>query len=111
MDGNKALICVLLDFYGELLSRPVADSIDMYYNEDLSLSEIAENIGISRQGVRDDLRRGVELLIGYEEKLRLYERYKNNKAVLGRCKELLNGCGISPGDKDNIVSLLDSLVL
>ena len=110
MDGNKALVCVLFDFYGELLSRPVADAIDMYYNEDLSLSEIAENIGISRQGVRDDLKRGVELLYGYEEKLRLYERYKNNTDIIGRCKTLLDG-SLSPEDKENIVSLLDSLVL
>ena len=111
MDGNKALICVLFDFYGELLTQPVADSVDMYYNEDLSLSEIAENIGISRQGVRDDLKRGVELLFHYEEKLRLYERYKTNTDILDKCRTLLKESGAALNEKENIRTLLDSLSL
>ena len=108
MDGNKALICVLFDFYGELLTAPVADSIDMYYNEDLSLSEIAENIGISRQGVRDDLKRGVELLYHYEEKLRLYEKYKANSKLIEQCRAILHE---DPADTERLAALLDSLVL
>lgn len=110
MDDNKALVCVLFDFYGELLSAPVADSIDLYYNDDLSLSEIAENIGISRQGVRDNLRRGVELLYGYEEKLRLFEKYKTNSEIRKKCKALLSG-GVTDGTADSISALLDSMLL
>ena len=50
----------LLDFYGELLSERKRAVMDMYYNEDLSLAEIAENTGITRQGVRDSIKRAEE---------------------------------------------------
>ena len=46
-------IAYLLDFYGEVLTERKKEVLDMYYNEDLSLAEIAEQIGISRQGVRE----------------------------------------------------------
>lgn len=91
MDEEKTRICVLFDFYGELLSPAVADSVDLYYNDDLSLSEVAENTGISRQGVRDNLRRGIELLEHYEEKLGLYEKFrKNEQTVVNIRAELKN---------------------
>ena len=50
---------------------------DLYYNEDLSLSEIAEPLGISRQGVRDAIKRGEKLLISMEERLGLVNRFLN----------------------------------
>ena len=46
MAEDKTRVCVLFDIYGELLSPSVAESIDLYYNDDLSLSEVAENTGI-----------------------------------------------------------------
>ena len=46
-------ISYLLDYYGNILSETQKDAIDLYYNEDLSLAEIADHIGITRQGVRD----------------------------------------------------------
>ena len=65
---------MLMDFYGQLLTDKQRDTVDLYYNEDLSLSEIAEEIGISRQGVRDSIKRGERLLNEYEEKLGLAGR-------------------------------------
>ena len=61
----------LLDFYGELLSDRKRSVMDMYYNEDFSLAEVAEQIGISRQGVRDIIKKSEEELMFYEEKLGL----------------------------------------
>ena len=52
----------LIDFYGELLSERKRSVIDMYYNEDFSLAEIAEEINISRQGVRDIIKKAEEVL-------------------------------------------------
>lgn len=64
-------IAYLLDFYGEVLTERKRDVLDMYYNEDLSLSEIAEQIGISRQGVRELIKKSEEELLFLEDKLGL----------------------------------------
>ena len=66
----------LLDFYGELLSERKRSVMDMYYNEDLSLAEIALEIGISRQGARDLIKKSEEELFFYEEKLGLAAKLK-----------------------------------
>lgn len=60
---------LLLDFYGQLLTEKQRDALDMYYNLDLSLGEIAEEIGVTRQGVRDAIKKGEERLLGLEEKV------------------------------------------
>ena len=62
-------ISYLLDFYGDMLTDKQKDAIDLYYNEDFSLSEIAEHQNITRQGVRDAIKRGEEILLEMEEKL------------------------------------------
>ena len=61
----------LLDFYGELLSERKRSVMDMYYNEDLSLAEISAEIGITRQGTRDIIKKTEEELLFFEEKLGL----------------------------------------
>ena len=62
-------IAYLVDFYGEVLTERKKEVLDMYYNEDLSLAEIAEQIGISRQGVRDLIKKAEEEIYFLEEKL------------------------------------------
>ena len=64
----------LLDFYGEALPRRTHDVLDGYYGEDLSLGEIAEDVGISRQGVRDSIKKAERELAFFEEKLHLVAR-------------------------------------
>ena len=68
-------ISLLLDFYGDILSERQNEMLDMYYNEDLSLAEIAEKFEISRQGVRSVLKKGETILIDMEEKLKLADRF------------------------------------
>ena len=70
----------LLDFYGELLSERKRSVMDMYYNEDFSLAEIAAEIGISRQGARDIIKKSEEELLFYEEKLGLAKKLKRVEA-------------------------------
>ena len=70
-------IAMLHDFYGELLTPKQSQAIDLYYNEDLSLAEIAEPLGISRQGVRDAIKRGEKLLLSLEDRLGLVNRFLN----------------------------------
>lgn len=68
-------VAVLLDFYGAMLTEKQRDVIDLYYNQDLSLSEIAEHEGITRQGVRDSIKRGEVLLFELEDKLKMFDTY------------------------------------
>lgn len=80
-------IAYLLDFYGEMLTDKQRNFIDLYYNEDLSLSEIAENEGITRQGVRDSIKRAEAQLIDMEKKLKLAEKFSRLMDNLGDIKE------------------------
>ena len=73
-------ISFLLDFYGEVLSEKKREVMMLYYNEDLSLAEIAEQIGISRQGVRDMIKKSEEELFFLEEKLGLAKRFSAMRA-------------------------------
>ena len=66
----------LFDFYGELLSERQREIFSLYYDEDLSLSEVAEQVGITRQGVRDTVKKSEEQLISLEAKLGLAARFK-----------------------------------
>ena len=72
-------ISILCQLYGKLLSEKQLEFIDDYYNNDLSLSEIAENHGITRQAVRDIIKKGEKKLFEYEEKLLFMKRMLNQE--------------------------------
>ncbi len=80
---------LLFDFYGELLTEKQKTIFELFHLQDLSLSEIGEEQGISRQAVRDQLKRTEAILQGYEEKLHLVERFLEQKAMVKRIKELV----------------------
>lgn len=65
---------VLLERYRNLLSDKQVEMLESYYDLDLSLSEISENVGMSRQGVRDTIKRAEQQLLDYEKKLCLIEK-------------------------------------
>ena len=67
-------ISMLLQIYGKLLTDKQYELLDDYYNNDLSLSEIAENLGITRQAVRDNKSKGENKLLEYEEKLEIMKK-------------------------------------
>jgi len=69
-------ISVLLDFYGSLLTDKQREVIELYYDEDLSLAEIAEHAGITRQGVRDCIKRAEFQLLDCEAKLGHVRRFE-----------------------------------
>lgn len=66
---------ILLDFYGSMLSERQFEIMDFYYNDDLSLAEIASEVGISRQGVRDALKKAEGIITEIEEKLELADKF------------------------------------
>ncbi len=74
-------ITVLFDYYGDVLSDKQRQIFDSYYNLDLSLSEIAENTGITRQGVRDFIKRTEQQLLELEEKLKFSEKCGELKKI------------------------------
>ena len=73
---EKIKISMLLEIYGKLLTEKQYNLLDDYYNKDLSLSEIAENEDITRQAVRDFLKKGEKRLFEFEEKLKFMEKNK-----------------------------------
>ena len=81
---------LLFDFYGELLTKHQKEIYERFVSEDLSLGEIAEEAGISRQGVHDLIRRCNQALRGYEEKLHLIEKFLAVKEKVERIEQLLD---------------------
>lgn len=75
-------MAMLFDFYGDVLTDRQKEFYDLYYNEDLSLAEIAENSGITRQGVRDVIVRAEAILTELEDKTGLVRRFHAMRAKL-----------------------------
>ena len=82
---------LLFDFYGELLTERQKEIYGQFIQEDLSLSEIASDAGISRQGVHDLIKRCNQTLKGYEDKLHLVEKFMTIRDKVQRIDELLDG--------------------
>ncbi len=87
---------LLLDFYGQLITERQFEVLDLHYNSDYSLSEIAQNLNISRQGVYDNIKRGRAVLADMERKLGLVGRFMRQKERAGKILELLEGIDL-PG--------------
>ncbi len=111
MKATPLEMSLLFDFYGETLTEKQRELFDLYYNEDLSLSEIAEHAGITRQGVRDSIKRAEHALHEMEDKLGLVARYGDTE----RCAEVeqlheLNAAQLHSAEADEIVSRMTALL-
>ena len=82
MEKHTFEMTLLFDFYGDLLTGKQQEYFDLYYNGDLSLSEIAEADGITRQGVRSVLKRGEDTLTDIEEKTGLVRRFGEQRLLV-----------------------------
>ena len=91
MEKNVRM-AILFDFYGEMLTEKQKDVMELYYDQDLSLAEIAEHEEITRQGVRDSIKRGEAYLLELEEKLHFAEKFKKlvevTDEITARCNEI-----------------------
>ena len=76
MPQKNLEVTLLLDYYGGMLTDKQREVVDLYYNEDLSLAEISEHAGITRQGVRDSIKRGETQLLDMEQRLGLVARMR-----------------------------------
>ncbi|MEA4888278.1 MAG: sigma factor-like helix-turn-helix DNA-binding protein [Clostridiaceae bacterium] len=75
-------VCLLLDFYGQLLTERVRATLEWYFGNDLSLAEIAEQQQVSRQAVHDRIKQGLRSLDRYEAKLGLIARFRQQKTCI-----------------------------
>ena len=99
----------LLDFYGELLPERKLSVLEMYYNEDYSLAEIAEEIGISRQGVRDSIKKTETELFFYEEKLGLAKKLMRVEAYADSLFRLAESYSLPSDVKEQILQLTQAV--
>lgn len=90
---------MLYDFYGELLTEHQKEIYEDVVLQDYSISEVAEEKGISRQGVHDLIRRCDRILAGYEEKLHLVEKFRHAKQEVGRIEQLAKESGTQPDEE------------
>lgn len=102
--SKNLLICDLLELYGELLTEKQLKLLELYYFDDLSLSEIAENEGGSRQGAMDVIKRAEKELLKMESILGLYNRNLEQTKIIGDLKS-----AIQNNDSLKIKSLISEL--
>ncbi len=100
--GKDFRISLLLDYYGPLITEKQRSLLDLYYNEDLSLAEIAQNEGITRQGVRDSIKKAEAALNALEEKLHLADRLGNIELALNKIRSIT--------DDKEILLIVDSIL-
>ena len=86
---ERVLISLLLDFYGALLTDKQRMSLQLHHEDDMSLGEIAEELGVSRQAVHDNLQRARHILNDYESKLHLVAQYEAREQVINELKDTL----------------------
>ena len=104
-------VIMLFDIYGEMLTKKQQDFISYYYNDDLSLAEIAENEGITRQGVRDAIKRSEQQLVEMEERLGLAKRFHTIQEALTQICDLALeikdiNAGKDPHIDENVVRII-----
>ena len=99
----------LLDFYGELLPERKRSILELYYNEDYSLAEIAEEIGISRQGVRNVIKKAETELFFYEEKLGLATRFGDAQKYAQELLSLIDASNVSDEIREAAVRLFETV--
>ena len=105
---------LLFSFYKNMLTDKQIESIDLYYNEDLSPSEISEHLGITRQGVRDNIKRAEHTLYDTESKLRLVERFLDIKKRLAKIDVIIKDIESSPDIRylsDNIKHKINDILI
>lgn len=99
-------VSLLYDFYGQLLSKRQQEVMSLYYEENLSLSEIAEEFSISRQGVHDALKNAEKSLHQYEAKLGLVSRFEKSRRAVEMIDRQIEAVIDKNRDNSDLVSSL-----
>ncbi len=100
---------MLYDFYGSLLNESQNEVMALYHEDNLSLSEIAEELGQTRQAVHYTLRKAEKALGSYEEKLGLVASYKENRRRAEKAFRLIDSAGIVEPYADKLKRLIEQI--
>ena len=100
---------MLYDFYGSLLSDSQSEVMALYHEDNLSLSEIAEQLGQSRQAVHYTLKKAEKALGSYERALGLIEQYRMRQRLTARLGEMIASSTMAPEDKAEASGILEKL--
>ena len=102
---------LLYDFYGNLLTDKKRQVMEMYHEDDMSLAEIADDMGITRAAVYDSLKSAERQLERYEEKLGLLTKYEENSDLAAQAAGIIAGAGsaISAEDKKELLDIIEKL--
>ena len=100
MKHDALTMALLYDYYGELLTEKQRTCFDLYYNQDLSLSEIAEDLGVTRQGVNDTLARAEGQRRAFEEKTGCIAREEAVRAACGQIGAAAHALLAVPGAEE-----------
>ena len=102
---------MLFDFYGALLSSSQNEVMALYHEDNLSLSEIAEDLGMSRQAVHYTLKKAEKALAGYEDKLGLVAEYQRNQQLADRARQIIKHSdrSLSGSGRDELLSIIDQI--
>ena len=100
---------MLYDFYGELLSDAKRDVMALYHEDNLSLSEIAEELGQTRQAVHYTLRKAEKALASYEEKLGLVSSYRENQKLAEKAFKIIDSAGIAESCADKLKRIIEQI--
>ena len=115
MSDKTLEMTMLFDFYGDMLTEKQREYFDLYYNEDLSLGEIADNVGITRQGVRDIIVRAENTLLEFEKKTGIVARFEERSQKLSSAVEIARQIQAMASDSDirkeadRLISLLNDM--
>ncbi|WAM34722.1 YlxM family DNA-binding protein [Caldicellulosiruptor morganii] len=105
---NKIYLSLLYDFYKDFLTERQQKIVELYVNEDLTLGEISQELGISRQGVFDSLRKAEITLKNFEEKLKLADKYYKSKSIIEEIIKRLKRVYEKYGDEE-IMNIINSI--
>lgn len=100
---------MLYDFYGSLLNEAGREVMALYHEDDMSLSEIAEELGQTRQAVHYTLKRSEKALESYEEKLGLIASYKTNQSLAERACSIIESADLSGSAEEELKKLIKQM--
>ena len=106
---NLLELSVLFDYYGKMLTSRQFDVCDMYLNQNLSLGEISENLGITRQGVRDSLVKAEKILINMESKLGIMKKNESLSEIVMKIQNFVDDSNMGSEFKNRIFELTNQI--